>query len=204
MSNPTNNPNGSEPDQVMPIAIVGMACRFPGDGEDVESLFDMLKRGDNAWSEFPEDRVNIDGFYHPSGNRQGSIGFRGAHFLKGDIKAFDASVSNCLRLLRRNIPWRTEIGSPAIDANRDAQFFNISPHEAPAIDPQQRFLLETTYQALENGKQSRHTMTTWKHLLTHCLFAAGYSKESLDLSETSVNVGTFVKGMRAFLRTVKI
>lgn len=81
------------PDKVMPIAIVGMACRFPGDGEDVESLFEMLKQGENAWSEFPPDRVNIDGFYHPSGNRQGSIGFRGAHFLKGDIKAFDAPVS---------------------------------------------------------------------------------------------------------------
>lgn len=77
----------------MPIAVVGMACRFPGDGEDVESLFEMLKRGDDAWSEFPPDRVNIDGFYHPSGSRQGSIGFKGAHFLKGDIKAFDASVS---------------------------------------------------------------------------------------------------------------
>lgn len=115
-------PNGPDPDQVMPIAIIGMACRFPGDGEDVESLFEMLKRGDNAWSEFPADRVNIDGFYHPSGQRQGSIGFRGAHFIKGDIKAFDAP------------------------------FFNISPSEAPAIDPQQRVLLETTYQALENGK----------------------------------------------------
>lgn len=84
---------GHVADKVMPIAVVGMACRFPGDGEDVESLFEMLKKGDNAWSEFPSDRVNIDGFYHPSGNREGSIGFRGAHFLKGDIKAFDAPVS---------------------------------------------------------------------------------------------------------------
>lgn len=79
-------------DSVVPVAIVGQACRFPGDGENVESLFDMLKKGRDAWSEFPSDRVNIDGFYHPSGKRQGSIGFRGAHFLKGDIKAFDAAV----------------------------------------------------------------------------------------------------------------
>lgn len=76
----------------MPIAIIGMACRFPGEGEDVESLYQMLKHGENAWSEFPSDRVNIEGFYHPSGTRQGSIGFRGAHFIKGDIKAFDAGV----------------------------------------------------------------------------------------------------------------
>lgn len=129
-------------DAVVPVAIVGQAGRFPGEGANVESLFDMLKKGGDAWSKFPSDRLNIDGFYHPSGQRQGSIGFKGAHFLKGDIKAFDAT------------------------------FFNISQAEAHAIDPQQRILLEVTYQALEN---------------------AGYSKESLDLSETSVNVGTFVK-----------
>lgn len=93
MAQPIDPPMDPQPDAVMPIAIVGMACRFPGDGENVESLFEMLKNGDNAWSEFPADRVNIDGFYHPSGNRQGSIGFRGAHFLKDDIKAFDAQVS---------------------------------------------------------------------------------------------------------------
>ncbi|KAG6367393.1 hypothetical protein INS49_001582 [Diaporthe citri] len=129
-------------DAVVPVAIVGQACRFPGEGANIESLFDMLKKGGDAWSEFPSDRLNIDGFYHPSGQRQGSIGFKGAHFLEGDIKSFDAT------------------------------FFNISQAEAHAIDPQQRILLEVTYQALEN---------------------AGYSKESLDLSETSVNVGTFVK-----------
>lgn len=79
-------------DAVVPVAIVGQAGRFPGEGANVESLFDMLKKGGDAWSKFPSDRLNIDGFYHPSGQRQGSIGFKGAHFLKGDIKAFDATV----------------------------------------------------------------------------------------------------------------
>lgn len=88
-----DEPTDHEPDKLVPIAVIGMACRFPGDGENVESLYEMLKKGDNAWSEFPSDRVNIDGFYHPSGSRQGSIGFRGAHFLKGNFQGFDATVS---------------------------------------------------------------------------------------------------------------
>ncbi|PSR88560.1 hypothetical protein BD289DRAFT_482064 [Coniella lustricola] len=152
----------AEQDKVVPIAIIGMACRFPGEAEDAEALFQMLEKGQSAWSEFPKDRVNIDGFYHPSGTRQGSIGFRGAHFLKGDIRAFDAG------------------------------FFNISQVEAQAVDPQQRILLEATYQAIENG-ESIKPIPILHDALTNRITAAGYSKESLSLTETSVNVGTFVK-----------
>ena len=50
-----------------------------------------------------------------------------AHFLKQDVGAFDAP------------------------------FFSISPNEAMSMDPQHRLLLETTYEALENGKESSGT-----------------------------------------------
>jgi acyl transferase domain-containing protein len=37
-------------------------------------------------------------------------------------------------------------------ARFDAPFFSIQPAEAECMDPQQRFLLETSYHALENGE----------------------------------------------------
>ncbi|GKT62283.1 polyketide synthase [Colletotrichum tofieldiae] len=85
------------------IAIIGMACRFPGKATSPEKLWEMVIQKESAWSEFPKDRLNIDGYYHPSGDRQGS-------------------------------------------------FFSVMAEDAKAIDPQQRFLLEVSYEALENGK----------------------------------------------------
>ncbi|EFQ26763.1 beta-ketoacyl synthase domain-containing protein [Colletotrichum graminicola] len=124
------------------IAIIGMACRFPGNATSPEKLWQMMVQKESAWSEFPKDRLNIDGYYHPSGDRQGSISFRGAHFIKDDIAAFDAS------------------------------FFSVMAEDAKAIDPQQRFLLEVSYEALEN---------------------AGLRMEDLRGSPTAVYVGSFVK-----------
>lgn len=37
----------------------------------------------------------------------------------------------------------------------DATFFSMTPAEAECVDPQQRWLLETTYHALENGRSHR-------------------------------------------------
>ncbi|KAJ4315585.1 hypothetical protein N0V84_008295 [Fusarium piperis] len=124
------------------IAVVGIGLRFPGNASSPEDLWKVLERGESQWSEFPKDRLNIDGYYHPGGDRQGSISFRGAHFLKGDFAAFDAS------------------------------FFSVAAEDAKAIDPQQRILLEASYEALEN---------------------AGIRKEDIDGSDTAVYVGSFVK-----------
>lgn len=90
------------------IAIVGIGLRFPGDAKNPEELWNVLERGESQWSEFPKDRLNIDGYYHPGGDRLGSvrfpgvpsdfpltiqISFRGAHFLEKDVATFDAPVS---------------------------------------------------------------------------------------------------------------
>lgn len=66
MDTPHNQPKEA-------IAIIGMACRFPGGAHTPEQFFENLEAGKSAWSEFPSDRLNIDGFYHPSPQRHDSV-----------------------------------------------------------------------------------------------------------------------------------
>lgn len=107
----------------MPIAIIGVAGRYPGDAANPEKLWEMVSNGRSAMTEVPSDRFNIDSFYHPFNERSGSINVRGGHFMNHvDIAAFDAP------------------------------FFAITANEASAMDPQQRMALECTYEAMENGK----------------------------------------------------
>ncbi len=58
---------------IMPIAIVGMACRFPGDASNVKGLWEMCCSGESAWSEFPKDRMNGAHYWHPNTSKHGSV-----------------------------------------------------------------------------------------------------------------------------------
>ncbi|PNY25088.1 Polyketide synthase [Tolypocladium capitatum] len=151
------------------IAVIGLGLRFPGEATSPEALWTVLEGAESQWSEFPKDRLNIDGYFHPSGDRQGSISFRGAHFLKGDIAAFDAPVGR--------------LGSKACSffMLTHRKFFSVAAEDAKAIDPQQRMLLEVSYEALENVAKCLHESS------------AGLRKEDLDGSDTAVYVGSFVK-----------
>ena len=57
----------------MPIAIIGMSCKFPGDATGPEALWKLCEKGRSAWSEIPRDRFNKDAFYHPSGDRMTTV-----------------------------------------------------------------------------------------------------------------------------------
>ncbi|OTA58590.1 ketoacyl-synt-domain-containing protein [Hypoxylon sp. EC38] len=115
-------------DAMEPIAVVGIGCRFPGNATSPSDLWHMLYHGESAWSEIPTTRLNISSYFHPSGNRQGSIPFRAAHFLEEDVRAFDSS------------------------------FFSIPADEAKAIDPQQRILLEVAVEALDSAGLDRNAI----------------------------------------------
>lgn len=57
------------------IAIIGLACRFPGEATSLRNLWEeILVKGKSTWSEFPPDRINVEGFHHPDNRRQGSVG----------------------------------------------------------------------------------------------------------------------------------
>lgn len=88
----------------------------------------------------PKDRYNENAYLHSNPAASTSHNHRGGHFLSQDVAAFDAA------------------------------FFHIPPAEAQAMDPQQRILLETTYDAFQT---------------------CGTTLESVRGSNTAVYIATF-------------
>src|SRR5262249_59482595 len=73
-----------------PIAIVGVALRFPGGVTSLGTLRDLLEAARSGIIEVPADRWSADALYHPEYDKPGYIHVRRGGFL-GDIEGFDAS-----------------------------------------------------------------------------------------------------------------
>ena len=110
-----------EKKQNEPIAIVGMACRFPGNSNTPDKFWEFLKNGGDVAVEVPHERWNYQDYYNADPDVPGKSYVKEASFLSEDLKQFD----------------------PA--------FFGISPSEASEMDPNQRLLLEVSWEALESA-----------------------------------------------------
>ena len=82
---PDPSPRATGPE---PIAIVGMACRFPGRASTPEAFWQLLHDGVDAITEVPSDRWNIDAFYDSDAAAPGKMQTRWGGFVDG-VDRFD-------------------------------------------------------------------------------------------------------------------
>jgi acyl transferase domain-containing protein/SAM-dependent methyltransferase/acyl carrier protein len=72
-----------------PVAVVGMACRFPGGADDPERFWELLRAGRDAVREVPAERWDVDAYYDADPDAPGRIATRSGGFLDA-VDGFDA------------------------------------------------------------------------------------------------------------------
>ncbi|KAK1178067.1 type I polyketide synthase [Streptomyces sp. NBS 14/10] len=157
-----------------PIAVVAMACRFPGDVTTPEGLWDLVEAGEHIRGPFPTNRGwDLANLFHPDPEHPGTTYASQGAFIY-DADGFDAA------------------------------FFGINPREALAIDPQQRLILETAWEALERAGIDPHTLKesltgVYTGVIYHD-YASGLSSADprLDGYTMLSSIGSIISGRVAY------
>ncbi|MFF0541580.1 polyketide synthase Pks13 [Nocardia thailandica] len=110
------------PGEAHDIAVVGLSTRLPGAGDTPESTWEFIAGRGDAITELPEGRWS-EFLADPAVAAAVAAGkTRGGYLDEAVVKGFDAD------------------------------FFATSPLEAERIDPQQRLMMELTWEALEHAR----------------------------------------------------
>ncbi|MCG3172061.1 MAG: 8-amino-7-oxononanoate synthase [Myxococcota bacterium] len=108
-----------------PIAIVGMACRFPG-APSLEAYWSLIRAGSVQFRDIPSNRWNHEAFFDPQQASPDSYYVHKGAFLRDeDIRDFAAL------------------------------YFGIAPRRAQVMEPQQRLLLDTVRLAIQDAGYQR-------------------------------------------------
>ena len=136
-------------DRTVPIAIVGIACRFPGAANDPQSFWEIISNKTDCIGPIPNDRWDrtlLDGLGVTPETQFARVGG-----FVDDVDRFDPS------------------------------FFGISPREAAEIDPQQRMLLEMSWQCMEDAATGADTLA--KHRTGVYVGVINHDHERLILAD---------------------
>ncbi|MFR9754125.1 beta-ketoacyl synthase N-terminal-like domain-containing protein, partial [Nocardia sp. 004] len=103
------------------IAIVGIGCHYAGGIESPETFWDLVANKRDGVRDIPPERWDWRRFYDPDKRTPAHMYVKRAAFLHSDPWAFDPD------------------------------FFGISPREAAEMDPQQRLVLHTAWEAFDDA-----------------------------------------------------
>ena len=146
-----------------PIAIVDNACRFSGDANSPSKLWKLLQKPRNVRRKISDSRFSVKGFYHPNNAHHGHFNVKHSYMLNDDSAVFDA------------------------------EFFDINLIKARAMNPQQRLLLKTVYEAIESGGMTIEGLQGSDTAVYAGVMTGDYEAmllRDLDAAPTYVAVGT--------------
>jgi acyl transferase domain-containing protein len=153
-----------------PLAIVGMAMRLPGKVRNGADFWKLLTEKRSGLCDVPKDRFNIEAFHDPD-EKPGTLRMNKGYYLEDvNIQQFDTS------------------------------FFSLSKAELERLDPQQRQLLEVTYECMEDAGA-----TNWRGANIGC-YVGVFAMDWQDLhgKETQHRGGYRATGFEDFVLANRI